>query len=102
MRTVRAPGWAKPAAVVAAVVSAITAFAPTASAEEKFKRLFVFGDSYTDSDLAAFWRVYPLSLQEQLSIKDALNFGVGGARASPVGPAAVVPPGWHLQQQVDA
>jgi phospholipase/lecithinase/hemolysin len=79
MRNSPVPVWARCAIFVAALISAIAVFAPGAPAEEKFKRLIVFGDSYTDSDLAGLWKVYPLSLQEQLAIAQAVNFGVGQA-----------------------
>jgi outer membrane lipase/esterase len=104
MRNSPAPGWARSAVFTAALTSAITAFAPSASAQQKFDQLFIFGDSYTDTALAGLWRVYPLPLADNLKIPPAqiVEFGVGGARASPIGPPAVVPPGWHLLQQVDA
>ena len=104
------------AGLFAAVVILLLAAVDTrAVAEDPFARLFVFGDSYTDVTLAGvaattqpatplkLWRVYPLPLQEDLGIDQIVPFGVGGARASPIGPPATVnPPGWHLQQQVDA
>jgi outer membrane lipase/esterase len=102
MRQPSTPMWVRASIFIAAVISGIIAIAPAASAQEKFERLFVFGDSYTDTALAGLWRVYPLPLQENLGINQMVEFGVGGARASPFGPPAVVPPGWHLQQQVDA
>ena len=103
MRNPRAPAWARPALFAAALIIATTSFTSSVRAEEKFPRLFVFGDSYTDTFLAGLWRVYPLPLQENLGIPQMVEFGVGGARASPFGPPAVVnPPGWHLKQQVDA
>jgi phospholipase/lecithinase/hemolysin len=74
MRNSPVRAWARSAVFAAALISALAACAPSASAEEKFKHLFVFGDSYTDSDLAGFWKVYPLSLQEQLAIAQAVNF----------------------------
>ncbi|HJZ30614.1 MAG TPA: autotransporter domain-containing protein [Hyphomicrobiaceae bacterium] len=99
----------------AVVISLLAAVDTRAVAEDPFARLFVFGDSYTDVTLAGvaattqpatplkLWRVYPLPLQEDLGIDQIVPFGVGGARASPIGPPATVnPPGWHLQQQVDA
>ena len=98
----RAPARARAVLFVAALISGLAGLAPSVSAEEKFQRLFVFGDSYTDTALAGLWRVYPLPLQENLGIPQMVEFGVGGARASPIGPPAVVPPGWHLKQQVDA
>src|SRR5262245_25286142 len=88
--------------VAAALITGLATCISSAAAEDKFPRLFVFGDSYTDTALAGLWRVYPLPLQENLAIDQMVEFGVGGARASPFGPPAVVPPGWHLQQQVDA
>ena len=97
-----APAWVRASIVLVALTTGIATVASSAAAEDKFPRLFVFGDSYTDIALAGLWRVYPLPLQENLGIDQMVEFGVGGARASPIGPAAVVPPGWHLQQQVDA
>jgi len=99
----RTPRATCPLGVFAIALSFVTlSFATNAaSEEEKFTRLFVFGDSYTDINLASFWRVYPLPLQQDLGIPQIVPFGVGGARASPFGPPAVVPPGFHLQQQVD-
>jgi outer membrane lipase/esterase len=102
MRRPSTPMWVRASIVIVALSAGTVAIAPAASAEEKFERLFVFGDSYTDIALAGLWRVYPLPLQENLGINQMVEFGVGGARASPFGPPAVVPPGWHLQQQVDA
>ena len=104
MRKPSAPAWVRASIVLVALTTGIAAVASSAAAEDKFPRLFVFGDSYTDIALAGFWRVYPLPLRENLGIDPdkMVEFGVGGARASPIGPAAVVPPGWHLQQQVDA
>lgn len=89
-------------ALAAALISATAFLTPGASGEQKFDRLFVFGDSYTDIQLQGLWRVYPLPLQDGLGIPVMVEFGVGGARASPIGPPAVVPPGWHLHQQVNA
>src|SRR5262249_55420737 len=99
----RTPRATCPLGVFAIALSFVTlSFATNAaSEEEKFPRLFVFGDSYTDINLASFWRVYPLPLQQDLGIPQIVPFGVGGARASPFGPPAVVPPGFHLQQQGD-
>ena len=94
--------WIRASIVAAALLTGLVTCANSATAEDKFPRLFVFGDSYTDTALAGLWRVYPLPLQENLAIDQMVEFGVGGARASPFGPPAVVPPGWHLQQQVDA
>jgi len=102
MRNPRLPAWARSILSAAALMLAVAGFAPGAAAEDKFKNLFVFGDSYADTTLAGLWRVYPLPLQENLGIPVMVDFAVGGARASPIGPPAVVPPGWHLQQQVDA
>ena len=104
MRKPSAPAWVRASIVLVALTTGIAAVASSAAAEDKFPRLFVFGDSYTDIALAGLWRVYPLPLRENLGIDPdkMVEFGVGGARASPIGPAAVVPPGWHLQQQVDA
>jgi uncharacterized protein YhjY with autotransporter beta-barrel domain/phospholipase/lecithinase/hemolysin len=93
------------------------ALVPGASAQEKFKQLFVFGDSYADLTLSdtpasnpeappglalSVWRVYPISLQKNLGIPSIFDFAVGGARASDVGPPPGIPPFWHLHQQVDA
>ena len=113
MRNPRAPAWARPALFPAALISTIAVLLSTASAEEKFPRLFVFGDSYADVTLAGpslnpphppLWTVYPIPLATDLQIPGTAiaNFAVGGARASPDGPpAAINPPGWHLKQQVD-
>jgi hypothetical protein len=102
MRKPSAPAWIRASIVAAALTAGLAAFVSGARAEDKLPRLFVFGDSYTDIALAGLWCVYPLPLQENLGIDQMVEFGVGGARASPFGLPAVVPPGWHLQQQVDA
>ena len=102
MRQPSPRAWIRASIVAAALMTGLATCASSATAEDKFPRLFVFGDSYTDTALAGLWRVYPLPLQENLGIDQMVEFGVGGARASPFGPPAVVPPGWHLQQQVDA
>ena len=86
----------------AAALAAGAVFPGHAEAQDKFERLYIFGDSYTDVQLAGLWRVYPLPLAENLGNLPIVEFGVGGARASPFGPPAVVAPGWHLPQQVDA
>ena len=101
MRNLRSPAWAQSILSAATLMLAVAGLAPSAAAEDKFKTLFVFGDSYADTTLAGVWRVYPLPLQENLGIPVMVDFAVGGARASPIGPPAVVFPGWHLQQQVD-
>ncbi|MBX9592088.1 MAG: autotransporter domain-containing protein [Hyphomonadaceae bacterium] len=97
MRNPCAPAGARSALFAAALVSAITALAPTASAQQQYDRLFVFGDSFADltlSDKAAsnpaappgvalnLWRVYPLPLQSNLGIPGILDFAVGGAQTS--------------------
>ncbi len=127
MRQPSSPAWVRSTILAIALISGTVAFSTGGAAESKFARLFVFGDSYTDIFLAGrvdptvapgailpsppsppppappgLWVVYPIPLQENLGIAQMVEFGVGGARASPVGPPASVPPGWHLQQQVDA
>jgi outer membrane lipase/esterase len=107
---------------VLAVAGAMTG----ASAEDKYQRLFVFGDSYADmtlSDQAAqnklaqpfpggfpglsFWRVYPVPLAENLGIprSQIQDIAVGGATATPFGspdanivPAEIAP--GNLSDQV--
>ena len=81
MRNPRAPAWARPLLFAAALVLGTAALSLSASAQEKFARLFVFGDSYADltlSDSPAsnplappglalnLWRVYPLALAKDL------------------------------------
>jgi uncharacterized protein YhjY with autotransporter beta-barrel domain/phospholipase/lecithinase/hemolysin len=118
MRNPRTPAWAR-CVFAAALLVAVAGLAPGASAQEKFKQLFVFGDSYADltlSDMPAlnpeafppltgfsfgFWRVYPVSLQKDLGIPSVFDFAVGGARAWDTPPPATIPPGWHLHQQVE-
>lgn len=73
---------------------AVVGRAPDAAAQDKYQQLFVFGDSYADltlSDMPAsnlhappgvalsVWRVYPISLQQNLGIPGILDFAVGGA-----------------------
>jgi outer membrane autotransporter protein len=96
--------------VLAAV--AVGAVAPSAMAQAKFDRLFVFGDSYADLTLAnplvtgqvgiSFWNVYPVSLGQNLNIPNTewKDFAVGGATASPNGKPGL-PPFWNLPQQVE-
>src|SRR5215813_3681577 len=114
MRNPLAPAWARSTVFAAVLISGVAALTSGAAAEDKFNRLFVFGDSYADVTLAGpsvlpphppLWTVYPIPLANDLGIPGTAitNFAVGGARASPIGPPATVnPPGWHLQQQVDA
>src|SRR5215831_13879767 len=109
-----APARARFTLFVAALISEVAALTSGVAAEDRFNRLFVFGDSYADVTLAGpsllpphppLWIVYPIPLANDLQIPGTaiVNFAVGGARASPFGPpAAVNPPGWHLMQQVDA
>lgn len=118
MRSPRSPAWAGRVLAAGALLLAAAGFPPQAAAEEKFARLFVFGDSYADLTLSdkapsnpagpaglalSFWRVYPVPLAANLSINDnqIFDFAVGGATASPFG-APALPPFWNLQQQVDA
>ncbi|HWE19422.1 MAG TPA: autotransporter domain-containing protein [Hyphomicrobiaceae bacterium] len=122
MRHPRSFAWAHSAAVAAALVAATLAVAPSASAQQKFDNLFVFGDSYADLTLSdkpasnllaptlpngdplglSLWRVYPLSLQAELGIPNIVDVAVGGATASPlIGPPGV-PPFLNLPQQVGA
>src|SRR5262245_28653499 len=77
IRKPRLPAWARSAAFAAALTFAVAGLAPSAAAEEKFKNLFVFGDSYADTTLAGVWRVYPLPLQENLGIPVMVDFAVG-------------------------
>jgi hypothetical protein len=100
MRQPSAPAWIRASIVAAALIAGLATFVSGACAEDKFPRLFVFGDSYTDIALAGLWRVYPLPLQENLGIDQMVEFGVGGARVSPFGSPSEVAPGWHPQQQV--
>jgi uncharacterized protein YhjY with autotransporter beta-barrel domain/phospholipase/lecithinase/hemolysin len=98
---------------------------PGAAADEKFQRLFVFGDSFADLTLSdkpasnplappglglSLWRVYPVPLAANLGIKGAhiVDVAVGGATASPTAgnPSPLISPGIgppaNLPQQVDA
>src|SRR5262245_30337358 len=90
MRNPRAPARARSLLIAAALTFATGTLASSASAEDKFPRLFVFGDSYADLTLSdvpgsppgvAFnlWRVYPLPLQKDLGIPQIFDFAVGGA-----------------------
>jgi phospholipase/lecithinase/hemolysin len=106
MRNPRSPAWARCAAFAAAWLVAVAGLVPGAAAEEKFKQLLVFGDSYADLTLSdtpatnlqappgfalSVWRVYPVSLAANLGGAQMFDFAVGGARASDAGPAPV---GW--------
>ena len=107
----RLPAWARTAALATALVAAGSGLAPGAAAQEKFDRLFVFGDSYADLTLGnplatgqpglSLWNVYPIALAEKLKILTSIDFAVGGATATPLGSPAL-PPFWNLPQQVDA
>jgi hypothetical protein len=66
MRQPSAPAWIRASIVAAALIAGLATFVSGACAENKFPRLFVFGDSYTDIAVAGLWRVYPLPLQENL------------------------------------
>jgi uncharacterized protein YhjY with autotransporter beta-barrel domain/phospholipase/lecithinase/hemolysin len=116
MRQFRSRAFARCAAAVAALFAALTHQAPSATAQEPFDRLWVFGDSYADLTLSdqpasnplappglglSLWRVYPLSLQANLGIPQIADIAVGGATASPFGGTAV-PPSLDLPQQVAA
>jgi uncharacterized protein YhjY with autotransporter beta-barrel domain/phospholipase/lecithinase/hemolysin len=117
MRNPRSPAWAR-CAFAAAWICGIVCLGPGAAAQEKFNRLFVFGDSYADLTLSekaasnpaappglalSFWRVYPIPLAASLGIADTqiVDFAVGGATASPFG-GPPLPPFLNLPQQVDA
>ena len=121
MRYPRSPAWARSAAVAAVLTAATLGVAPSATAQQKFNNLFVFGDSYADLTLSdkpasnllaptpngvlvglALWRVYPLSLQANLGIPNIADVAVGGATASPLIGPPLVPPGFNLPQQVGA
>jgi uncharacterized protein YhjY with autotransporter beta-barrel domain len=117
MRSPRSPAWARCLLSAAALLLATAGLASQAAAEEKFAKLFVFGDSYADLTLSdtpapnpqappgvavSVWRVYPISLQKELGIPTIFDFAVGGARALDAGPPPGIPPGLHLPQQVDA
>jgi outer membrane lipase/esterase len=93
---------------------------PGAMAEDKYGRLFVFGDSYADLTLSdkpatnplapllpdgtplslPVWRVYPASLKDALGIPQVFDYAVGGATVREGG-SAVVPPNLNLPDQVD-
>ena len=107
-------GWralVRSVGLAGAAVAAAAGLAPKASAEERFNRLFIFGDSYADLTLAnplatgqiglSFWNVYPVSLASNLQIPTSIDFAVGGATASP-SESPALPPFWNLPQQVDA
>jgi phospholipase/lecithinase/hemolysin len=100
MRDPHAPVWTKSAVFAAAVLFEAIGLTSRAAAQAKFDRLFVFGDSYADltlSDRPAsnplappglklnFWRVYPVSLAQNLGIPGTLitDVTVGGATADP-------------------
>jgi outer membrane lipase/esterase len=118
--------WARSTISAATLVAAVAGLAPGATAQEKFDRLFVFGDSYADLTLSdkpassplsslppglglSLWRVYPVPLAANLGIKGIEDVAVGGATASEFGsppaliqlitPAAIKP--GNLPQQVD-
>src|SRR5262245_5770723 len=112
MRGSRLRTWARSVVLAAGVVGAVSGLVPGAMAQQKFDRLFIFGDSYADLTLAnpvvtgqfglALWNVYPVSLGQNLGIPNSawVDFAVGGATASPNGTPAL-PPFWNLPQQVD-
>ena len=123
MRNPRSPAWARFVLSAAALLLAAVGLVPGAAADEKFKQLFVFGDSYADltlSDMPAsnplappglalsVWRVYPVALKEKLGIPGIIDVAVGGATASPFAgnPSQLISPGIgppaNLPQQVDA
>jgi uncharacterized protein YhjY with autotransporter beta-barrel domain/phospholipase/lecithinase/hemolysin len=94
MRNPRLPAWARSATLAAALAFAVAGHAPEAAAQDKYRQLFVFGDSYADvtlSDVSAsnphappgvalgLWRVYPVPLQENLGIPGIQDFAIGGA-----------------------
>jgi phospholipase/lecithinase/hemolysin len=107
-------GWralVRSVALAGTAVAAAAGLGLEARAEERFNRLFIFGDSYADLTLAnplatgqigvSLWNVYPVSLANSLQIPTSIDFAVGGATASPGGSPAL-PPFWNLPQQVDA
>src|SRR5262245_27882411 len=125
MRDPHAPALRKAIVFVATVLCVAAALASRAAAQDKFDRLFVFGDSYADltlSDRPAssplappglrldLWRVYPLPLAEHLGIPGSLitDVAVGGATADPklgnpdprIAPGIPRPP--NLPEQVQA
>ena len=104
LRRSHSRAWARSALSAAVLVLAVAGLSTGATAEEKYRRLYVFGDSYADvtlSDQAAqntlaqpfppgfpglsFWRVYPVPLADKLSIPrgEIVDVAVGGATASP-------------------
>jgi outer membrane lipase/esterase len=115
MRHPRSPALAHYAICAAAVLLAVAGPTQGAAAEEKYQRLFVFGDSYADLTLSdkpalnalaqpnplvipplpplppgvglSFWRVYPVPFAEKLGIPHSQiqDIAVGGATASAFG-----------------
>jgi uncharacterized protein YhjY with autotransporter beta-barrel domain/phospholipase/lecithinase/hemolysin len=93
-RNPRLPAWARSATLAAALTFAVAGHGPEAAAQDKYRQLFVFGDSYADLSLSdtpasnphappglAFgvWRVYPVPLQQNLGIPGIQDFAIGGA-----------------------
>jgi outer membrane lipase/esterase len=101
MRCRRLRALARSVVLAGAAIGAAFGLAPGAMAQDRYDRLFIFGDSYADLTLAPLWNVYPVSLASQLNIPTMVDFAVGGATASPNGSPAL-PPFWNLKQQVDA
>jgi outer membrane lipase/esterase len=116
MRNPRLPAaWARSAVFATALTFAVAGHAPSTVAEDKYQRLFVFGDSYADLTLSdkpasnplapplvsiPLWRVYPASLKDNLRIPEILDYAVGGATVREGG-NAVIPPNLNLPDQVD-
>lgn len=118
--------WARSVISAAALAVAVAGFSAGATAEDKYQKLYVFGDSYADMTLSdkpatnelaqptgvpglSLWRVYPVPLAAKLGIEGdrITDVAVGGATASPSAatpsPLIVHPdiaPG-NMPQQVD-
>jgi len=116
LRHPRLRAWTRPAVSAAILTLSVAGLLSGAVAEEKYGRLFVFGDSYADLTLSdkpasnplaqpfgtlppgvglSLWRVYPVPLAANLGIPHSQiqDIAVGGATASPFGnpDPAIVP-----------
>ena len=107
LRHPRLRAWTRPAVSAAILTLSVAGLLSGAVAEEKYGRLFVFGDSYADLTLSdkpasnplaqpfgtlppgvglSLWRVYPVPLAANLGIPHSQiqDIAVGGATASPL------------------
>jgi uncharacterized protein YhjY with autotransporter beta-barrel domain/phospholipase/lecithinase/hemolysin len=126
----RGPGSRAPArSLICAAVLAVVGLTTSATAQQRYDRLFTFGDSYSDVTMsnqlatnpeaqpsgfpvlqngAGNWQVYPVPLADKLHIGTIYDFSVAGAGASPTAtspnpnivPSAMLP--GNLGDQVKA